>query len=125
MTFYVPDTNFFAQGINAEAPHTTPLSGELTPHTTPLSGKLFAFSEELKNKINTLKKRASPQAVRNLIKELCASQPMKLSDLAIILERHPKYVRENYLNEMVKLQEIEHVFSDPNHPQQAYRTKQP
>jgi len=127
MTFYVPSNKFFAQGIKVETPHTAPLYGELAPHITPLPGELAPhitpLSEELNNKINTLKKRTSPQAIRSLIKELCASKPMQLSTLATLLERHPKYIRENHLNEMVKLQEIEYVFPDPNHPQQAYRTK--
>lgn len=122
-TFYIPTNKLLAPGIGPEASHTSKLSGELTPHTSPLNGELFQLSEELKHKVNTLKKRTTPREIRALIKELCASQPLRLSDIATLLGRHPKYVRENYLNDMVKLQELEHAFSDPNHPQQAYRTK--
>jgi len=140
-TFYVPTNNLLAPGKETLTPHISPLSGELTPHISPLSGELtppisllsrelstlsegyLALSEEVKQKIKTLKKRTLPQETKDLIKELCAVQPLKLSEISDILGRHPKYVRENYLNDMIKLQELEHVFSDPNHPQQAYRTK--
>jgi hypothetical protein len=58
-----------------------------------------------------------------LIKELCCLRPFRLSEIAAVLGRDPKYVREKYLNDMVKTQVLAHTFSDPNHPQQAYRTK--
>lgn len=32
------------------------------------------------------------------------------TDIATILERHPKYIREHYLNDMIKRQELEHLF---------------
>ena len=111
----------------ALTPHISSLNGELTPHISPLNGEQFVLSEgltdELKNKIKNLKKRTSPQDIKNLIKELCDLRPLKLSEIAAVLNRDPKYVREKYLNDMVKNQELVHAFSDPNHPQQAYRTK--
>lgn len=122
-TFYVPAAGLYTPGVISKAPHITQLSGELTPHTNSLNGEFFALPEELKNKINSFKKRTPPEAMKNLIKELCAFRPMKLSDLATILNRHPKYVREQYLNEMINQQELEHVFADPNHPHQAYKVK--
>ncbi|HEV7737103.1 MAG TPA: RNA-binding domain-containing protein [Chlamydiales bacterium] len=129
-TFYVPTTGLLTGGISSLAPHISPLSGELAPHISPLSGEQtslpegsLALPEELRKKITDLKKRMPPQEVKNLIKELCAVQPLKLSEISAILERHPKYVRENYLNDMIKLAELEHVFTDPSHPQQAYKAK--
>ncbi|MBI5346361.1 MAG: putative DNA binding domain-containing protein [Chlamydiae bacterium] len=122
-TFYVSTKKLLIGDTEPVAPHISSLYGELTPHITSLNGELHPLSEELKNKIKQLKKRTPPSEIRNLIKELCASQSLKLSDIAAILCRHPKYIRENYLNDMVKLQELEHTFVDPNHPQQAYRTK--
>jgi ATP-dependent DNA helicase RecG len=118
-TFYIPTTKLLTPNIELETPHISPLSGELTP----LSEGFLSLSEELKNRIKSLKKRTVPQEIRNLIKELCAIQPLKLSDIATILGRHPKYIRENYLNSMIELQELEHTFVDPNHPQQAYKTR--
>lgn len=129
-TFYVPTSGLLTGGISPLAPHISPLSGELAPHISPLSGEQtslpewsLALPEELRKKITDLKKRMSPQEIKNLIKELCAVQPLKLSEISTILGRHPKYVRENYLNEMIKLAELEHVFTDPSHPQQAYKAK--
>jgi ATP-dependent DNA helicase RecG len=115
-TYYVPTSKLITGGTKA-----------LTPHISSLNGEQFALSEgltdELKNKIKNLKKRTSPQDIKNLIKELCDLRPLKLSEIAAVLNRDPKYVREKYLNDMVKNQELVHAFSDPNHPQQAYRTK--
>ncbi len=118
-TFYTPTTKLLTPGISAQAPHISPLNGELPtlPEGFP------TLSEELKKKIRDLKKRKSLQEIRNLIKELCALQPLKLSEISVVLGRHPKYVREKYLNNMVKFEELEHVFTDPNHPGQAYRIK--
>lgn len=122
-TFYIAAKTLLTEVIEPEAPHINPLSGKLTPHISSLNGELFPLSEGLKHKINNLKKRTAPQEMREIIKELCAIKPLKLSDIAILLGRHPKYVRENYLNDMIKLRELEHTFSNPNHPEQSYRTK--
>src|SRR5579862_2161362 len=129
-TFYVSNIGLITGGKEPLASHTSSLYGELTPHIIPLKGELIplpegfpTLSDELKGKIIALKKRVLPQEIKNLIKDLCALQPLKLSEISVILGRNPKYVRENYLNDMVKLKELEHVFIDPNHPQQAYKTK--
>jgi ATP-dependent DNA helicase RecG len=126
-TYYVPTSKLISGGVKALTPHISSLNGELTPHISSLNGEQCALpeglTEELKNKINKLKKRASPVEIKGLIKEICNLRPLRLSEIAAALGRDPKYVREKYLNDMVKNQELEHAFSDPNHPQQAYRTK--
>ncbi|MCX6991509.1 MAG: putative DNA binding domain-containing protein [Chlamydiae bacterium] len=129
-TYYVPTEKLLLGDIGVSTPHVRPLNGELAPHVRPLNGELFplpeglpAISEELRIKIDSLKKRNSTQEVKKLIKELCMLRPLKLSEISAILDRNPKYVREIYLNNMLKAQEIEHVFIDTNHPQQAYRVK--
>lgn len=42
---------------------------------------------ELKNKIKNLKKRTPPQEIKNLIKELCNLRPLRLSEIATVLDR--------------------------------------
>ncbi|MEI6242940.1 MAG: hypothetical protein WCP39_06010, partial [Chlamydiota bacterium] len=118
-TYYVPTKKLLTDGVGAGTPHIKPLYGEWLP----LPEGFPALSEELKKKIKNLKKRTPTQEIKDLIKELCSLHPLKLSEISVILGRLPKYVRENYLNDMVKIQEMEHVFTNPNHPQQAYRTK--
>jgi ATP-dependent DNA helicase RecG len=108
-TYYVPTKKLLTGDVESLAPHISSEYGELP--------------EEMERKIKNLKKRTPHQEIKDLIKELCALQPLKLNEISVILGRHPKYVRENYLNDMVKFQELEHVFTDTNHPQQAYRTK--
>jgi ATP-dependent DNA helicase RecG len=104
-------------------PHLTGLDGELTPHLTGLDGELVLLPAQLKRKIESLRRRTSPREIRDLIKEICAVQPLKLREIALLLKRHPKYVREKHLNDMVELQELEYLFADPNHPNQAYKAK--
>jgi ATP-dependent DNA helicase RecG len=127
-TYYVPTLKLMTGGVKALTPHISSLYGELTPHISSLNGEFIlskGLTEEIKDKIKNLKKRTPPQKIRSLIRELCDLQPLKLSEIATLLDRHPKYIRENYLNHMVKNQELEYVFNDPNHPQQAYRSKRP
>jgi len=151
-TYYVPTQKLIAPTTEASilpvmpisgelTPQTSPISGELTPQTSPISGELAsssgpqtgdlptlpkrlpALSDELRKKIADLRKKTSTHEIKELIKELCALQPLRLKEISMILGRHPKYIRDDYLNDLIKNQELEYAFSDPNHPQQAYKIK--
>jgi ATP-dependent DNA helicase RecG len=139
-TYYVPTSQLLTPQTNSQygklTPHISPLPGELTPHISPLPGELFrsagmnalaalSLPEDLKKEIEKLKKRTTTQEkVKDLIKKLCALRPLMLGEIAAILLRNPKHVRETYINAMIQSRELEFLFPDqPNHPQQAYRTK--
>ena len=65
----------------------------------------------------------SASELKTIIKNLCATQPQKLSDLADLLKRNPQHLREHYLTPMLKSEELELVFPDKTHPLQAYKLK--
>ncbi len=130
-TFYVPTNRLLAPGTILETPHTSPLSEGLTPHTSPLSEgltphirPLSELSYDLTEMVRKIGIRTPPDKVKEVIKNLCLSRPFKPSEIALLLKRNHRYVRDYYLTPMVELGELELVFPDnPAHPQQAYRTK--
>jgi ATP-dependent DNA helicase RecG len=113
--------------IGAQAPGISPLSEELTPHTSPLQGEFPSIDvfAAIEHRITgNIKKRNLTKEIKELIIELCDFRPVQLGEIAKIFKRHPRYIRDNYLSPMVESQELEYLFPDqPNHPQQAYRTK--
>ncbi|MED4587199.1 transcriptional regulator, partial [Priestia flexa] len=48
------------------------------------------------------KKRLSPAKMEEVIVSLCAQQPLRLKDLAHLLDRTPDGVRNNYLSKMLR-----------------------
>lgn len=123
-TFYIPTVRLLAPNIEPEAPHTSSLSEGLTPHTSALSEGFPFLSEELNSEIQKFGKRTPPEAVKQVIKQLCALRPIKPSDLAILLKRNQRYVRDYYLTPMVESGDLELAFPEnPAHPQQAYKLK--
>jgi hypothetical protein len=81
--------------------------------------------EQALNQQQKLDKRAPPHAIRQAIQLLCRSRPFKPSEMALLLKRNPRYLRDYYLTPMIESGDLELLFPDnPAHPQQAYRTKQ-
>ncbi|MDR1497538.1 MAG: hypothetical protein LBS59_03885, partial [Puniceicoccales bacterium] len=67
--------------------------------------------------------RANPAMVRATIQRLCTDHYLGLSTLADLLDRKPHRLRHSYLTPMVKEGLLLRRYpTDPNHPQQAYRT---
>lgn len=78
---------------------------------------------ELKQEIRGLGARSrDPQLVKKIIRELCALASLSKPQLAAILGRTEDHLRKSYLSKMIQNREIEYVFEDPAHPNQAYRT---
>lgn len=82
---------------------------------TPLPGDIAA-------RVGGLGERSRPDHVRAAIKELIGLRAWKLDELGIVLSRNAEYLRQHYLQPMVKEGEAEMTRpSEPNHPEQAYR----
>jgi ATP-dependent DNA helicase RecG len=106
-------------------PSINPLSTELTPSISFLSTELTLLPVDLRKKLEGLGQRTSPNIAKDLILQLCAIKSFKLSELAFFLKRTEHYVRLHYLMPLVKARKLEYLFPhQPNHPQQAYKTKQ-
>ena len=79
--------------------------------------------QKLIDEIQKIGKRTPMQKIQGIIKQLCLLSPLKLSELATILQRDEEYLRKFYLSPMIESKDLEHVFSDETHPQKAYKTK--
>jgi hypothetical protein len=87
------------------------------PHISPLS-------EDLREIVQKLGKRAPPSVIKQVIKQLSSSRPFKPNEIALLLQRNQRYMRDHYLTPMVESGELELGFPDnPAHFQQSYQTK--
>jgi ATP-dependent DNA helicase RecG len=67
------------------------------------------------------KKHVNTEALRSLIVDLCRIQPLKGEQLASLLSKDLKYLRNKHLTAMVKIGRLALQFPEsPNHPNQAY-----
>lgn len=76
--------------------------------------------------ITQLGGRPTPDALREVIRQLCAWRDLQPVELAAILGRNMRYLQESYLRPMLRDGELAHTIPDrPKHPRQAYRTVNP
>lgn len=57
-----------------------------------------------------------------LILEICAVKPFKLSELASLIKKGDNYIRRKYITSLIKSKKLEYVYNEVNHPLQSYRT---
>ncbi|MEX0961361.1 MAG: ATP-binding protein [Simkaniaceae bacterium] len=122
-----PHTNGLSGGLT---PHTNALYDGLTPHINPLYKGLDALpkgfpplSDKLKQQLTALGKRSQKAEIKDFIKKLCTLGPLQLAQLAKIIDRDPRYLRNYYLSGMIRSGELVYLYPDqPAHPQQAYKT---
>ncbi|UCS92498.1 putative DNA binding domain-containing protein [Echinicola marina] len=83
------------------------------------------ISKELENRINELNQREHDhKKVGEIIKEICAERAVKASHIANILGKGEKYIKRQYLKEMIKSGELKYLHPELiNHPEQAYIKK--
>lgn len=141
-TYYVPTNKLMGhtkpnlQSSNSNLPSLSPnlpsSNSNLPSSSTTLPSSagqvvssLFAsIPEDLKSKIENLRKKSDIEEVRSLIKDLCSLRPFRIQELSEILKRNPKYIKEVYLKSMIESGVLEYIFPhQSSHPQQAYRTK--
>ncbi|MEO6322406.1 MAG: ATP-dependent DNA helicase RecG, partial [Polaromonas sp.] len=61
-------------------------------------------------------------ALRALIGDLCGWQPLRAEELATMLGKDPKYLRNKHLSAMVQAGELVFQYPEsPNHAFQAYK----
>lgn len=77
---------------------------------------------ELADRLPTGTQRMGQAALRQLIRDLCGWQPLRGEELATLLGRDRKYLRNKHLSAMVATGELEFQFPEsPNHALQAYK----
>lgn len=81
---------------------------------------------DISQEIQSIGKRAAPEAVRRIIIRVCQHRPTSAAELAQILRRDKSYLATNYLTPMVRGGQLELLFPDePAHPKQAYKAPVP
>ena len=69
------------------------------------------------------KSRLTPEAMRDLLVELCAVRELTLDEIGRLLQRNPAGIRNRLLRPLVQSGRMELRFpQEPNHPKQAYKT---
>lgn len=80
---------------------------------------------QLAARIGAIGQRHPPERVRELVVALCQRRPWRVDELALLLQRNPESIRQNYLRPLLAQQRIAMIFPDtPSSPQQAYRSIQ-
>jgi ATP-dependent DNA helicase RecG len=124
-TYYTPTSKLLISNSSLPS-ELTALPSELTAlpsELTALPSELGSLPLDLQEELKSIRKRSKPKKVEELIIRLCA-HPRKLPELANLLNKHATYIRQNYLLPLIKSGKLEYIFPhQPNHPQQAYRTK--
>ena len=70
------------------------------------------------------RRRIQPQALRHVVLELCAAQPLSLTELSELLGRAPASLQNHYLTPMLKEGVLQLLYPHhPSHPQQRYRVE--
>jgi ATP-dependent DNA helicase RecG len=72
-------------------------------------------------------KHCLPETTRETIRNLCCGKFLTLNQLATLLNRSPDGIRQRFIKPMVDVEKVlERRFpQQPNHEQQAYRTREP
>lgn len=102
------------------SPHKEPSSPHKdsdSQHTDPVLGdlKLLAIALPAREKA-----RLSPAQMRSIIRQLCAGRFLTYQQIGRLLNRNPEGIRDRFLGEMVKENELQPRHPDPTHPDQAY-----
>lgn len=96
----------------------------LSSHPDPARAALLdELPGQLAARIGALGKRHPPPQVRDLVVELCQRRAWRVDELALLLQRNPESIRQNYLRPLLAQQRIAMTLPDtPHSPQQAYRS---
>jgi ATP-dependent DNA helicase RecG len=76
---------------------------------------------ELAERLPESGQRLSTESLRQLIQDLCEWQPLRGEELATLLHKDLKYLRNKHLSEMVQAGDLAFLYPEsPNHALQAY-----
>jgi ATP-dependent DNA helicase RecG len=117
-----------APHIYSATPHISLKPEGLTPHISlkpegvgVITAETIEIPEDLQNEISMLTKKPRYEKLKETIKKLCLLGPLKLNQIAAILGKNPRYLRECYLTKMIQDRELRYLYDQqPAHPQQAY-----
>lgn len=118
-------TNPPALSTNPDGLSTNP-EGLYAEHSEEEENRRKALLDELPGalaaKIGAIGQRNPPGEVCDVIVEICRQHAWQADELAALVRRHPRYVRNNYLRPLMRDGRLVMTNpNEPNDPQQAYR----
>lgn len=115
-----------AEGLSSKSASLSSKSDGLSSKPDPARMALLdELPGQLAARIGALGQRHPPERVRDLVVELCQRRPWRADELALLLQRNPESIRQNYLRPLLAQKRIAMTLPDtPHSPQQAYRSVQ-
>jgi ATP-dependent DNA helicase RecG len=147
-TYYVPTESLVGSGLCSNPEALSSESDGLSTKTDSLSTKADALSTRpdslsamranaqdaprktllnelpgaLAARVGAIGQRHPPGEVCDAIVEICRLRDWRAEELATLLQRHSRYVRNNYLRPLMRNERLEMTSPDePSDPHQAYR----
>lgn len=117
-------------GLSTNPPAlSTNLEGLYAEHSEEEENRRKTLLDELPGalaaKIGAIGQRNPPGEVCDVIVEICRQRAWQADELAALVRRHPRYVRNNYLRPLMRDGRLVMTNpQEPNDPQQAYRAVQ-
>lgn len=112
--------------VNTEPPdlNTEPIA-PITEAQTTRENLFNSLTPRVQGLISDLSAREKDKVkVEGVIEELCAIRPMKLQELAALLERQENYLSRTYIKPLLDSGKLNYLHPEMiNHPHQAYKTK--
>jgi len=104
--------------LEGDSPHLDPNSSHLDPQQDV---RLLGIAAEVRNT-----GKIDPQITKHAILELCRGRFLSVADLASLLNRSARGLRDRFVKPLIDEGLLERRFpQQPNHEQQAYRTREP
>ncbi len=123
----VPELSAPVPELSAPVPE---LSAPVPELSAPVTGLISSVQESLLSQLpdelkelldNVGLKCRDEKKIELIIHRLCQFRSMKLNEIAVILNRQPKYVLRKYIQPMMKEGVLRYTIPDmANHPDQAY-----
>lgn len=117
------NSNATGENGNANSPFNS-RGGSLNSRAADaLNSRAITLPKDIEEKLAKIGKRSKPEAMKELIIELCDLGPMSLQELANILKRKPSSLRYLYVNSLIDEHKLFHTIPEMlNHPDQKYTT---
>jgi ATP-dependent DNA helicase RecG len=131
-TYYIPTERLVDKGLSSNPEALSRESDGLSRESDGLSMELDAARQAARNtllaavpgelaaRLGALGRRSPPDLVRAVVLDLLRQREWRLEELSQLLQRNAEYVRQQYLQPLVKSGAAA-MTREPNDPQQAYR----
>lgn len=101
------------EGLSSNLAPLSSKAEDLSSNPDPARAALLdALPGQLAARVGALGQRHPPERVRDLVVGLCQLRPWKVEELALLLQRNPESIRQNYLRPLLAQKRIEMTLPD-------------